>query len=880
MPGSGGVYAVKTRRKPVQKIVKPPPTKTNPSKRHRDRLNVELDHLTSLLPFSDEVRGRLDKLSVLRLSVGYLKVKSYFHAMLQRTPAPPVSANIRNGQSMSVDGVSLSEGDLLLQALNGFVLVVATDGTVFYTSPTIHDLLGFHQSDVVQQSIYDLIHMDDRETFRCQLHFALNPNGTNSHRSPEDGQPASRASCSLLPQHIPPENSSFLERNFCCRLRCLQDNTSGFLALNFSGRLKYLHLQGNTGADGTAPPPPLALFAIATPLQPPAVMEIRTKTLIFQTKHSMDFAPLGVDTRGKLVLGYSEVELVTTRSGYQFIHAADMMYCADNHLKMIKTGDSGFTFFRLLTKTGHWLWVQATARVVFKGGKPDFIIARQKALTNEEGEEHLRQRRQQLPFNLATGEGVLYNTLDDFSIPAPPGPPDVPGSSEPATEKPLDPASILGSLRRQDQSLYTQPQTPSPLLPLFSQMEDLEVEQPPSTLEQAFLDSRALLSVPGQTQASQRRSLTGDVTSDAMIDSLEQILEDIGAGGVEGLEVEQTELRDWETTLVRMSNEREDTSDELNRILANDVFSYVEEALRRETGGLVQDSEAQVYGDRLYIEGQDRSCVFSNNKQPVMDTTFGLAEQTLLGDFCDFGHSSRPKAASPGAAHTQRLGAQQGHVSSLWSPGSSDEMTSVQQSWPPSFQNIHGSHHSASQVSDQAVRYNLNSSDSQLRGLSVWSQPPGYHQHTPTHSSHTLNWTAPSCHPETQRISGSYVCENQEGRAPNAAAVPARLNWPVHAAGTTSNAAFTLSHPDVAAGNLDQGTVTQSSGPDVGLVHLSGDSTGLETVRSDYPTENGSLQSAFFCWNGDVQMPRPPLNNSGPFAFPPGTFRLSQNSGP
>lgn len=93
-------------------------------------------------------------------------------------------------------------------------------------------------------------------------------------------------------------------------------------------------------------------------------MEIRTKTLIFQSKHRMDFAPVGIDTRlafwlsvrqinrdgtlpaaitvlplrlcvfrGKLVLGYSEIELVTTGSGYQFIHAADMMYCADNHLR-------------------------------------------------------------------------------------------------------------------------------------------------------------------------------------------------------------------------------------------------------------------------------------------------------------------------------------------------------------------------------------------------------------------------------------------------------------------------------------------------------------------------------------------------------------------
>lgn len=68
-------------------------------------------------------------------------------------------------------------------------------------------------------------------------------------------------------------------------------------ALNFNGRLKYLHLQGDTGADGTAASPLLALFAIATPVQPPSVMEIRTKTLIFQTKHRMDFAPLGIDTR-------------------------------------------------------------------------------------------------------------------------------------------------------------------------------------------------------------------------------------------------------------------------------------------------------------------------------------------------------------------------------------------------------------------------------------------------------------------------------------------------------------------------------------------------------------------------------------------------------
>lgn len=47
---------------------------------------------------------------------------------------------------------------------------------------------------------------------------------------------------------------------------------------------------------------------------------------------------------------------------------------------VIKTGESGLTVFRLLTKDNHWKWVQANARLVYKNGKPDYIIATQRPL--------------------------------------------------------------------------------------------------------------------------------------------------------------------------------------------------------------------------------------------------------------------------------------------------------------------------------------------------------------------------------------------------------------------------------------------------------------------------------------------------------------------
>ncbi|KAM3862365.1 uncharacterized protein ACN63O_014133 [Diretmus argenteus] len=625
MLGNTGIYAAKKRKKPVQKPKKLPGMdgviKSNPSKRHRDRLNGELDRLTGLLPFPEDVRSRLDKLSVLRLSVGYLRVKSFFKETLKKNSVPLPR---RNGVNENrIDNTGFSEGDLLLQALNGFVMVITAEGLVFYASPTVQDYLGFHQLDVIHQSVLDLIHTDDRTIFREQLHFAFNPKPFDRDQGGDVMQSGS-TTVKYDPEQLPPENTSFLERNFVCRFRCLLDNSSGFLALNFKGRLKYLHGQSALSDNGTRMQPQLALFTIAVPVQAPSILEIRTKTLIFQTKHKLDFTPLGIDSRGKVILGYTEIELCMRGSGYQFIHAADMIYCADIHVRLMKTGESGMTVFRLLAKSGEWTWVQANAKLVYKGGRPDFIIVRQRALVNAEGEEHLRQRRMQLPFSFTTGEALLYDTgptLDSAQFQLNKG-------FINRDKTGVDAGSLLGCFLSQDETIYTQ---------------TAESSVPSLPMDQVFMDSCALVNVPSDPWQAMRSNTDTDgpaVVKEevehsvvAMIDTLEKMAQDGDlCTALQSLEVDAGELMEWENALKNLSQVNDQHSSirsELDSFLTNDIFDYMDNVLYKES------SQAN-------LNAKQPSCLtaVSNNQ----GETFGQVAQHSVTGLCEPQLFQRPSA--------------------------------------------------------------------------------------------------------------------------------------------------------------------------------------------------------------------------------------------
>ncbi|XP_055347742.1 aryl hydrocarbon receptor protein 1-like isoform X2 [Paramacrobiotus metropolitanus] len=355
--------------------------KTNPSKRHRERLNSELERLAGLLPFDPNIISKLDKLSILRLSVSYLRIKSYFqelqireHALNYDVAAAAAAAHHRqhhhhahkvnnslsSGYSFPLDP-TLTHTDSVLEALNGFILVVTcNDGEIFFASSSAEAFLGFHQSDLIHYMLTDFIHSEDRPELMKQLSF-------------------------------PAVSQQVLERCFSVRFRCLLDNTSGFLRMEIRGRIG--HLYGQTTCHSAGTERQLGLIAICSPYGPPALLDNAPRDAGFKSKHKLDLSLISLDSKGKALIGCEEeAASLPSRNFYNWLHPDDLAFVASAHRTLVKHGSSNLLAYRIANKSLQWQWLQSTFKTSFKNGKPDHVVGNHQPLGEEEARDRLPKR--------------------------------------------------------------------------------------------------------------------------------------------------------------------------------------------------------------------------------------------------------------------------------------------------------------------------------------------------------------------------------------------------------------------------------------------------------------------------------------------------------
>ncbi|KAK1792091.1 hypothetical protein P4O66_001869 [Electrophorus voltai] len=139
-------------------------------KRRRDQFNVLIKELGTMLPGNTR---KMDKSTILQKSIDYL----HKH---KETAAQSESSEIR--QDWKPPFLSNEEfTQIMLEALDGFFLVILTDGNIIYVSESVTSLLGHLPSDLVDQNLLNFLPVGEH----ADVYKALSSHPEGENLSPE-----------------------------------------------------------------------------------------------------------------------------------------------------------------------------------------------------------------------------------------------------------------------------------------------------------------------------------------------------------------------------------------------------------------------------------------------------------------------------------------------------------------------------------------------------------------------------------------------------------------------------------------------------------------------------------------------------------------------
>ncbi|KAL0994204.1 hypothetical protein UPYG_G00119200 [Umbra pygmaea] len=329
-------------------------------KKRRDQFNVLIKELCTMLQGQGHPR-KMDKSTILQRTINLLQKQKEITSQtesfeIQQDWKPSFLSNEEFTQ-------------LMLEALDGFLIAITTDGNIIYVSDSVSSLIGHLPSDMVDQNILNFL--PERE--HAEVYKLL-----SSHM--------------LLSEPISVnflDNETHIE--FCCHLargNIDPKESPTYEFVKFVGDFKFHNNVPTSSCNGFELTLPrslqssieeqvclVATVRLVTPQFLKDLCNVEDPCDEFTSRHSLEWKFLFLDHRASPIIGYLPFEVLGT-SGYDYYHVDDLELIAQCHKQLMQFGKGKSCYYRFLTKGQQWLWLQTHYYITYHqwNSKPEFIV--------------------------------------------------------------------------------------------------------------------------------------------------------------------------------------------------------------------------------------------------------------------------------------------------------------------------------------------------------------------------------------------------------------------------------------------------------------------------------------------------------------------------
>eukprot|EP00095_Tigriopus_kingsejongensis_P000321 maker-scaffold292_size219010-snap-gene-1.33 protein:Tk00321 transcript:maker-scaffold292_size219010-snap-gene-1.33-mRNA-1 annotation:"PREDICTED: hypothetical protein LOC100650446" len=329
-------------------------------KKRRDQFNILVTELGTMVSPNNR---KMDKTTVLKSTINFLMHQK---ESSNKSQVHEIQSNWKPSFLSNEEFIHL-----MLEALEGFILVFTTDGSIVYASESVTSLLGFLPHDIMHQSIFEMVHERDK----IMLYNSLN--SLNEMSFEKDSHFYLHFKRMDIQQKEDAPTYELVKLTGYFRKWSLADthadgNNSDDDDISLQSGYSRLSTQ-----DGTTEK---SVFVCTARVQTAQLLREMPLTHFAQSefisRYSLEWKFLFLDHRAPPIIGYLPIELLGN-SGYDYYHMDDLERISLCHEALMQTGGGTSCIHRFLSKGQHWVWLQTRYFISYHqwNSKPEFVVA-------------------------------------------------------------------------------------------------------------------------------------------------------------------------------------------------------------------------------------------------------------------------------------------------------------------------------------------------------------------------------------------------------------------------------------------------------------------------------------------------------------------------